>query len=58
MTVARGQLLIDQYRRTFEGDEEVMLHQLLGDLIEWCDAKSIDLGLALEDAREMVREAS
>ncbi len=56
MTVARGQLLIDQYKHTFEGDDTLMLQQLIGDLLEWCDGKGVDFQLTVQEAQQMLRE--
>ena len=56
MTIARGQLIIDTYRRTFEGDDDIMLVQIIGDLLEWCDHNKKDFLATVEEAQDMLRD--
>ncbi len=56
----RAQFLIDRHRTEtgLQGDAETILTHILGDLIEWCDAKRIDFDLQVEAAREMLLETA
>jgi len=41
-----------------EGDNEIILIHLLGDIIEWCDANHVDFDATVEETREMLRDAA
>jgi hypothetical protein len=41
-----------------EGDNEIILMHLMGDIIEWCDANRVDFDATVEATREMLRDCS
>ncbi|WP_166297175.1 hypothetical protein [Bradyrhizobium sp. 2S1] len=47
-----------QARAGLEGDSEIILTHLLGDIIEWCDENKVDFDLAVQNTREMLRDAA
>ena len=47
---------IDEYRKVYTGDDETILMQVIGDMLEWCDQKKIDFQGAVESAQEMLRD--
>ncbi|WP_166306412.1 hypothetical protein [Bradyrhizobium sp. 2S1] len=52
--------MLDRHRADtgLEGDQEIMLTHLLGDIIEWCDAHKVDFDLVVQSTREMLRDAA
>ncbi|UGY15221.1 hypothetical protein HAP48_0042970 [Bradyrhizobium septentrionale] len=57
---SRAQRVLDRHRADtgLEGDQEIMLTHLLGDIIEWCDAHKVDFDLVVQSTREMLRDAA
>lgn len=57
---SRAQRVLDRHRGDtgLEGDQEIMLIHLLGDIIEWCDEHKVDFDATVESTREMLRAAT
>ncbi|WP_024516976.1 hypothetical protein [Bradyrhizobium sp. Tv2a-2] len=57
---SRASLLLHRHRQEagLEGDDEIILIHLLGDLIEWCDAHRVDFDSTIESSREMLRDCT
>lgn len=44
--------VMERYQKDFEGDQHVMIYQIIFDLLEWCDQNSEDFDCTVAEVRE------